>query len=170
MLRPDYPKEGVDKHEFFKQKFGGAHGAQQFFSNVVAAAKEEGLHYAPLEGLKTGNSSDAHRLVIWSRGLGKEEELLTEIYRIYNCDGKWVGDHDVLLDAVDRAGLNRADAVAVLGDQSICAQDLEQSLSRSRQLGVNGVPAFFVNGRHVGSGAQPTEAFLRIFKNLSSSS
>jgi len=166
MLRPDYPKAGVDKLEFFKQKFGGEAPAKQFFTRIVDAAKEEGIHYAPLDGLKTGNTSDAHRLMLWARSLGKEDEVLTEMYKAYNCDGKWVGDHDVLLDAAAKAGLDPDEAKALLEDQEKFKQELDESLGRSAKLGVSGVPAFFINGQNAGSGAQPAEFFVQAFQQI----
>lgn len=166
MLRPDYPKEGVDKFEFFKQKFGGEQAAIQRFSGIISAAQEEGLQYAPLQGLKTGNTSDAHRLLVWARALGKEDELLTEMYKSYNCEGKWVGDHNVLIAAAACAGLDADSARAFLSDPSQGANELQESLQRSRSLGVTGVPAFFVNGTLAASGAQPVEAFLALFQKI----
>lgn len=166
MLRPDYPKEGVDKLEFFKQKFGGEAPANKIFSRIVNAAKEEGLDYAPLQGLKTGNTSDGHRLMLWASQLGKEEEVLEEMYKAYNCDGKWLGDHEVLIDAAAKAGIEPAETKAFLDDPDKFKVELDQSLQRSAQLGVNGVPAFFINGLSAGSGAQPTEFFVDAFQQV----
>eukprot|EP00931_Biecheleriopsis_adriatica_P123795 TRINITY_DN98875_c0_g1_i1.p1 TRINITY_DN98875_c0_g1~~TRINITY_DN98875_c0_g1_i1.p1 ORF type:complete len:165 (-),score=45.66 TRINITY_DN98875_c0_g1_i1:16-510(-) len=163
MLRPDYPKAGVDKLDFFKQKFGSEARALQVFENVLHSAREEGLDYAPLAGLKTGSSVDAHRLLIWARGLGKEQEAIAELYKAYNIEGKWLGDHEVLACAAERAGLDSKEALAFLGDESKGQEELQQSLQRASQLGVSGVPFFVVNGRLGISGAQPEEAFLRVF-------
>lgn len=166
MLRPDYPKQGVDKMEFFAQKFGGEAPARQFFSRIVNAAKEEGLEYAPLKGLKTGNTSDGHRLMLWASSQGKEEEMLTEMYKAYNIDGKWVGDHDVLLDAATKAGIDADETKKFLADPTTYKAELDASLQRSAQLGVNGVPAFFINGHNAASGAQPAEFFVEAFKKV----
>merc|ERR1712178_222423 len=116
---------GVDKFEFFKQKFGNEQSANQFFANILRAAKEEGLDYAPLKGLKTGNTSDGHRLLVWARSLGKEEEMLTEMYKAYNIDGKWVGDHDVLLDAATKAGIDVDETKKFLADPSSFKAELD---------------------------------------------
>eukprot|EP00929_Paragymnodinium_shiwhaense_P095998 TRINITY_DN573_c0_g1_i1.p1 TRINITY_DN573_c0_g1~~TRINITY_DN573_c0_g1_i1.p1 ORF type:complete len:253 (-),score=62.46 TRINITY_DN573_c0_g1_i1:377-1135(-) len=160
MLRPEYPKEGVDKFAFFQQKFG-AQGAQEFYKNIQAAAKNEGLDFAPLQGMKTGNTADAHRLLAWARSVGKDEELRMTMYKAYNTEQKWLGDHDVLLQCAKGVGLPAEDAKAVLSDRTRFAPEMEESLQRSRELGVTGVPAFYVNGKFLGSGAQPAEILLQ---------
>lgn len=55
-------------------------------------------------------------------------------------------------------GLDAAEAQSILSDAQAFASELEAGLDRSASLGVRGVPAFFVDGQPLGSGAPSVEA------------
>merc|ERR1711959_699395 len=125
---------------------------------MQSSAQADGLPF--VLGQKAGNSLDAHRLLAWARSQGKEDSLLEEIYRMYHCEAKWVGDRDVLIEAAGCAGLDVNEANEFLADESAGMDEVRAGLERSRHLGVQGVPAFVVNGKRMVSGAQPSEVFV----------
>jgi predicted DsbA family dithiol-disulfide isomerase len=166
ILRPEFPKEGVDKLSMFTQMFGSEIAARRKLEQIQSAAQADGLPF--VLGQKAGNSLDAHRLLAWARSQEKESALLEEIYRVYNCEAKWVGDHEALVEAAGRAGLDANAAKEFLANESAGVDEVKAGLERSRQLAVQGVPAFFVNGQFVGSGAQPSEVFASLFQKAES--
>jgi len=106
---------------------------------------------------RAGNSEDAHRLLLWAGP--RQLQLFEQMVRAYNCERGWLGDHAVLLAAVQRVdGLDTAAAQAVLANERAFAPELEAGLQRSASLGVHGVPAFFINGQPLGSGAPSVDA------------
>merc|ERR1711924_11434 len=152
-----------DEMDVFTQMMGMSKSqAQQKFESIMRPAHEDGLPF--VLGQRAGNTADAHRLLVWARGLGKEEALLDQLYRMYNGEAKWVADHGVLVEAAERTGLDGGEAKAFLADESCGAAELQAGLKRSQKLGVSGVPAFIVNGQQMLSGAQPVDAFLRVFQ------
>lgn len=183
ILRRHLPKEGVPKHEVFRQQFGDDTRGERVLAQVVATAAEDGLLFN-LTAQRAGNSEDAHRLLLWSGA--QTLTLMENMEKIYNEEQGWLGDHDVLLRAVGRtSGLDVDEAAKVLADPSAYAREhvgttsnisgkgvlptmavqiahdrLESGLMRSQSLGVTGVPTFFVNGQLLGSGAL-SEAALR---------
>lgn len=161
ILRPEFPKEGVDKLSMFTKMFGSEAAAKMKLEQIKGAAQADGLPF--VLGQKAGNSLDAHRLLAWAKSQGKEDKLLEEIYKSYNCEAKWVGDRDVLIEAAGRANLNANAAKEFLANENAAMDEVKAGLARSRQLGVQGVPAFVVNG-HVLSGAQPAEVFVSLFQ------
>lgn len=162
ILRPEFPKDGVDKLDMFTKMFGSEIQARKKLEQIQGAAQAEGLPF--VLGQKAGNSLDAHRLIAWAKSQGKQAALLEEIYRIYNCEAKWVGDRDVLIEAAGRADLDLGAAKEFLQNESAGMDEVRIGLERSRQLGVQGVPAFLVNGQHMVSGAQPSEVFVSLFQ------
>ena len=58
---------------------------------------------------------------------------------------QYIGDRQVLLAAVSRAGLDAAAAAAVLDDPAAYTEQVKQQIARAR--GVGGVPFFTVEGR-----------------------
>ena len=74
-----------------------------------------------------------------------------------------IPDEANLREAATGAGLNAAnamEAVASKSEQDAVWREAEQS----SRMGNSGVPYFFVNGKPMGSGAQPPEAFLQAFE------
>lgn len=163
ILRPEFPKEGVDKLSMFTRMFGSESAARGKLEHIQSSAQADGLPF--VLGQKAGNSLDAHRLLAWARSQGKESALLEEIYKMYNCEAKWVGDHEALVEAAGHAGLDADAAKNFLVDESAGIDEVKAGLERSRQLAVQGVPAFFVNDQFIGSGAQPSEVFTSLFQN-----
>lgn len=155
ILRRHLPKEGVPKKEVFRAQFGSDERGEQVLAGVRATAAADGLCF-DTEGQRAGNSEDAHRLLLWAGGDGSQRqlELFEAMVKAYNCERGWLGDHEVLLRAVaSTPGLDVEAARAVLVDSSAHAQALEAGLRRAEELGVRGVPSFFVNGKPLGSGA-----------------
>jgi predicted DsbA family dithiol-disulfide isomerase len=166
ILRRHMPKEGVEKLETFKQKFGGDEvQARRFLEGIKASAAAAGL-CMNLEGQRAGNSEDAHRLLLWARSLGKDMELFENMVKAYNCEQGWLGDHDVLARSAARSGLPEDEARKVLADPQSFLEDLEAGLKHSESLGVSGVPFFVVNDRQAVPGALPSDQFLRMFEML----
>ena len=160
ILRRHLPKAGVLKTDVFRQQFGNSQKGEQVLANVQATAAGDGLCFDST-GQRAGNSEDAHRLLLWAGP--RQLQLFEEMVKAYNCERGWLGDHAVLLDAVKRVeGLDAAEAQAVLADDRAFAPELESGLQRSASLGVHGVPAFFVNGQPLGSGAPSVEALTQI--------
>jgi len=164
ILRRHLPKEGVDKLSVFTQMFGGSEAqARAKLNGIKQAAESDGLRF-DITGQRSGNSEDAHRLILWARRFGKELELFESMVKAYNCERGWLGDHDVLAKCAASVGLSEVEARKVLADQDEALDDLENGLQRSERLGVSGVPFFVINEKKVLSGAVPAENFLRIFQ------
>ena len=126
-------------------------------ANVCSIADGEGLCY-DLENTYSGNTLDAHRLVLWAAGKGKQAELLEAMYSAYFEKSEPLFAHEDLLTIVERVGLDVEEARRVLETDAFAEKVLEdQQVAAS--LGANGVP-FFVFDMKVGfSGAQPLEVF-----------
>lgn len=134
--------------------------ALAMMANVSNVAAGEGLAYR-LDQTMTGNTRDAHRLVLWAQETdpGAAQRLLEVLYSAYFEQGRGVFTHADLVSLAAEAGLDADAARAMLAGTAYLDQVAEdQELARS--FGASGVP-FFVMDRAFGvSGAQPVEVFL----------
>ena len=134
--------------------------ALAMMANVSNVAAGEGLAYR-LDQTMTGNTRDAHRLVLWAQEVdpGAAQRLLEVLYSAYFEQGRGVFTHDDLVSLAAEAGLDADAARAMLAGTAYLDQVADdQELARS--FGASGVP-FFVMDRAFGvSGAQPVEVFL----------
>ncbi|XP_027349637.1 uncharacterized protein LOC113861184 isoform X2 [Abrus precatorius] len=106
-LTPDAPKEGVDKREFYRSKFGSQ--SESMAARMSEIFKSVGLEYS-LAGL-TGNTIDSHRLIYFSRqqGLDKQHDLVEELNIGYFTQGKFIGDHKFLVESAAKVGIEGAE-------------------------------------------------------------
>ena len=111
------------------------------------------------------NTFDAHRLLYWAFGEGRQTELKIALFEAYFTSGRDVSDHAVLLDAVGEAGLDEERALKILTGDEFAAQVREEE-ERWRANGINSVPAVIVDDKYLISGGQPPEAFEQALRNI----
>ena len=132
---------------------------EQMQANVCAVADGEGLCYN-LDDTLSGNTFDAHRLLLWSATIEKQDELLEAMYSAYFEKSKPLFSHEDLISICATVGISESDARKVLE-----SKDFENEVINDRQLaaqlGANGVPFFVVDMKYGISGAQPLEAFTK---------
>ena len=133
--------------------------ASAMMDDVTEAAASEGLDYH-LDRAVTGNTRDAHRLVLWAQERDPDvaQALLGDLYSAYFEHGSPIFTTEELVPfAVDR-GLDAEAVRAMLsGDAWSAAVAEDQSIGRAQ--GVTGVPFFAFDGRIGFSGAQPPAVF-----------
>ncbi len=129
-----------------------AHDAQR---QMEERAAQRGLTFR-MDGLRSGSTRDAHRLLHLAKARGRQAELAERLHRAYFTEHGSVFDAASLADLAAAAGLDRAEAQAVLaGDEY--AHDVDADEQMARSLGVTGVPFFVIGRRYAVSGAQPPE-------------
>jgi predicted DsbA family dithiol-disulfide isomerase len=133
-------------------------------ANVCSIADGEGLCYDLSETL-SGNTADAHRLILWAEEIGKGDELLEAIYSAYFEKKQSIFAHDDLIALAFSIGINGDEAKALLQSDRFVDQVIEDQ-DLARQLGANGVPFYVIDMKFGISGAQPQEHFDSIFTTL----
>ena len=138
--------------------------ALTMMSDVTQVASTEGLHYR-LDLTMTGNTRDAHRLVLWAQDIppgaaNTAQELMETLYSAYFEHGRSIFRIDDLTDFAAQVGLDPKAARTMLEGRDYIDRIAEDQ-ALARDFGAGGVP-FFVFDRERGvSGAQPLEVFER---------
>ena len=134
--------------------------ALAMMSNVSEVAAAEGLDYH-LDLCMTGNTRDAHRLVLWAQGEDPTtaQRLLEAMYSAYFEQGRGVFTTDDLVAFASEVGLD-ADAAREMLSGTAYLDQVVQDQVLARTFGANGVPFFVIDRAYGVSGAQPVEAFL----------
>jgi predicted DsbA family dithiol-disulfide isomerase len=163
-LDPGARTEGRSTIEVLAEKYRTTREqARSMMSQVTAVAAELGLDYR-LDETVSGNTLDAHRLLLWAQEQGLAQELLEALYAGYFTEGRPIFSADELLPFAIKVGLDGLQARAILASDEYAVQArLDQQVAAD--LGANGVP-FFVLDRRIGiSGAQPLEVFRQALAN-----
>ncbi len=159
-LQPQLPATGLPWRSFVEQKFGGWEQAQAGFRRVATAAKDDGIAFDFDHIVSAANTTDAHRLILFGRQLGREWEMVDALFRAYFAEGRDLNEGGTLLAITDAAGLDREAAAAYLASDA-GRDEVSQSQAFAQQLGINGVPFTVLDGRLGLSGAQSIETFVR---------
>ncbi len=133
-------------------------------ANVCSVADGEGLCY-DLSETYSGNTSDAHRLILWAQENGRGDELLEALYSAYFEKKRSIFTHDDLVAISTEVGIDEREARELLqSDQFTVEVSEDQNLAH--QLGATGVPFYVIDMKFGISGAQPQEHFDQIFSQL----
>lgn len=159
-LQPGMPKQGLPWAEFAQRKFGGVANMNAAFAQVVAAGVQDGVEFRFDHVASAPNTVDAHRLIVWADGHGKQWELANALFAAYFTHGRNLNDADQLVDVAAQVGLPADQGHAFLATDEGVAQ-VQASQREADELGVQGVPFFVFNNQFAVSGAQPVQLFLR---------
>ncbi|WP_030197620.1 DsbA family oxidoreductase [Streptomyces sp. NRRL S-87] len=147
--------------EMLAKKYGRTlDEARGMEEHVAAAARAEGLEYVT-EGRDNGSTFDIHRLLHLAAAHGRRDALLDLAYRANFAEERSVFDPEVLIALAVEAGLDEAEARAVLADGTAYAAEVRADEREAAELGANSVPFFVLDRRFGVSGGQPAEVFTR---------
>lgn len=156
-LQPDI-KEPVLASKHLSEKYGVSESeVARMQANVCEIADGEGLCY-DLSNTQSGNTLNAHRLLLWAKEQGKQDVLLEHLYSSYFEKSESIFTIEDLVKIAERAGLN-PDEVATFLSSDDYADQVRADQALTAQLGVNGVPFFVIDMKYGISGAQPQEVF-----------
>ncbi len=158
-LQPDIDTT-VPTKSYLAEKYRMAESqVEEMQANVCAVADGEGLCYN-LDETLSGNTFDAHRLLLWSETIGKQDELLEAMYSAYFEKSMPLFSHEDLIKVASLDGIDEAAVRALLLSEEFSNEVLEDR-ALATQLGATGVPFFVVDMKYGISGAQPLEAFTQ---------
>jgi predicted DsbA family dithiol-disulfide isomerase len=167
-LDPAATTEGRRTLEVIAAKYRlSAADATSMMANVEQVAASVGLDYH-LEETVSGNTRDAHRVLLWAQEQGKANDLLESLYSGYFEQARPIFTAEELMPLVAFAGLDVAAALDMLGSDAYVEQvRADQELAAS--FGATGVPFFVFNRQYGISGAQPLEAFEQTLRSAAQS-
>ena len=167
-LNPAMPPEGQNIVEHVAQKYGSTPDQSAAAREMIRArAAELGFAIATTDESRIYNTFDAHRLLHWSGLEGGERQLKLKhaLFDAYFTEGQNPADHQVLLGAAEKAGLERETAADVLSSGRY-ADEVRAEERFWQGQGISGVPAIVINRRYLISGGQPPDLFERALRQI----
>ena len=163
-LNPGLEPEGRDIVEYLGQKYGKT---PQDIAQTQAMIRERGaaVGFAFGQRERTWNTFDAHRLLHWSGLQGRQRELKHALLQAYHGEGRNPGAPEVLRDCAAAAGLDAAEAQAVI-ESDRYADEVRAQIAHFQRLGIHSVPSVIVNGKHLIQGGQPPEVFEQALRKI----
>lgn len=167
-LRPDAPAEGENWREHIMAKYGMSYEqSEENRMRITDAGEQVGFTFNFTDDMRTQNTFNCHRLLHWAKDSGQQTALKLALFEAYFTERTNVNDPDVLLQAVEKAGLDRDSAAAVLASDQF-EQAVRSEEGHYQQMGVSSVPTFIVNGKYAITGGQPAEVFVQALRQIAS--
>jgi predicted DsbA family dithiol-disulfide isomerase len=165
-LNPQMVAEGQDLDEHIMQKYGmGPADTARNREAIRARGAELGFEFRMDKRDRIYNTFDAHRLLAWAHGEGRQRQLKNALFEAYFTQGLSPGDHAVLVAAAVTAGLDAVRAAAVLASDEF-GQEVREREQFYQQHGIHAVPAIILNNRHLLQGGQPSEVFEQALREV----
>ena len=165
-LNPQMAPEGENIVEHIGRKYGSTpEQSASARAMIRERAAETGFEMRMTDESRIYNTFDAHRLLHWAEGYGKQAALKAALFDAYFTRQLNPGDSEVLADTAASVGLDRAEAVEVLASGRY-ASEVRTAEDLWRQRGINSVPAVVINDKYLISGGQPAEVFEQALRQM----
>ena len=133
-------------------------------ANVTGIAASVGLDY-DYDHVHQTNTVKAHELIHYAKSEGRQLEMKERLLKAYFVDGRHVGRIEDLADLAAEIGLDRAEVVRVLTDETYLA-DVKADVAQAVAYGIQGVPFFVIDGTYGVSGAQDATTFTKVLEQV----
>ncbi|MBN8811730.1 MULTISPECIES: DsbA family oxidoreductase [unclassified Sphingomonas] len=165
-LNPDMAPEGENVGEHIARKYGSTPEQSAVNRQMIRdRAAALGFTMNGSADSRIYNTFDAHRLLHWAAIEGGQAALKHALFEAYFTDQRDPSDHDVLVAAAEKAGLDGAAAREVLASGRYAAE-VRQAEQLWQGRGIHSVPAIVIDDRWLISGGQPPEAFEQALRQI----
>ncbi len=165
-LNPQMGPEGQDILEHIAEKYGSSPADLERNQEMIRARGADlGFAFDMKRRGRIYNTFDAHRLLHWAEGEGKQPALKNALFSAYFTEGRDPSDHDVLVSVAEAVGLDAGRAKEILESDQYAA-DVRAREQFYRSHGINAVPSVIINDRHLIQGGQPADVFERVLRQL----
>jgi len=157
-LHPETPANGISLAERFSET-----GLMRMFDNLSNRGKELGITFSQLS--KLSNSRMALEASEFARDMGKYDLFHEQVFHAYFTELKDIGNIDRINEIALSCGLNIDEMGYALTEHRYAGR-LDETREEASRINLTGVPTFLINDQYKVVGAQPTEVFKDLFKEI----
>lgn len=169
-LNPDMVPEGEELQAHLSRKYGSTkEQSDEIRGRLTELGAALDFKFEFQDSMRIFNTFQAHQLIHWAGDIGKAHDLKLALLKAYFTDGKDVSDLEVLIAEVTAIGLDGDEARAVLADGRF-AEVVRTQEGFWTSRGVSGVPSMIFDSKHLVTGAQGTDNYVKILNHLASDS
>jgi len=164
-LQPQIPQEGLDRELYLTRRYGAQAGLARVPERIVLEAGAEGLklRYDLIE--RVPNTRLAHQVLSFAFPYGVQHTLAQVLFEAYFCRGVDVGDVSQLMTAAKQVGLP-VEPLRVYLAENQGLQEIDEQRERAADLGLSGVPGYYLADRFLLPGAQDKETMKQIIQRV----
>lgn len=168
LLYPNLPEDGMDRRTLLERRYGEGADLGRVPERIREEAQAEGLtlRYDLIE--RTPNTLLAHRLLEFAHewGGGELQHALAErLFQAYFCEGMDVGRIDALIAASAALDIDAVQVREYLEGEG-GKEAVTEQLERAPELGISGVPGYYIADGFLLPGAQSAETMGQILTRV----
>jgi len=160
-LNPDMPKEGIERDQYLKIKFGGKEFSQPMYDRMTEEAKKEDLNFNLDSIKKTPNTVLSHLLIKLAEQTNVQNQIKDKIYRSYFIEGLDIGNKEILINIATEFNIKESEVSNFFNPDNV--KKVNSYIDIAKEKEINGVP-FFEIGKNVVSGAQSSANLESLIK------
>jgi len=162
-LNPSMPKDGMDRIEYIKTKFGSIENAKPMYDNMILQGEQENLQIKLDKIKRTPNTVKSHLLIDLARKYKAENEVISDLFESYFNKAKDIGDEEVLMSIAKKKNLDVNEVKTYLNDEENIKK-IDKMDNVAKEMGITGVPFYVFNDQLSISGAQSVEQLVEAIK------
>ena len=160
-LNPDMPKEGIERDQYLKMKFGGKEFAQPMYDRMTEEANKVGLNFNINNIKKTPNTVLSHLLIKLAKQTNVQNQVKEKIYHSYFVEGLDIGNKEILINIATEFNIKESEVNNFFNTENV--EKVNSYIGIAKEKEINGVP-FFEIGKDVVSGAQSSANLESVIK------
>jgi predicted DsbA family dithiol-disulfide isomerase len=160
-LNPHMPEGGQNLRDHVIEKYGvTAEQSTETREMLTSLGKELGFDFRFSDDSRMYNTHKAHQLLMWAESFDKKHQLKMALFSANFTDGKNIDDNSVLVTLAEQVGLNGAEALEVIQSKD-WSEKVDLAELSWTSAGIQAVPAYVINRKHLISGAQEPEVLAQ---------
>jgi predicted DsbA family dithiol-disulfide isomerase len=160
-LDPDIPREGADRAQYMRAKFGDGPRVRAMSDALKAEGLREEIAFAFDRIDRRPNTIDGHRLIRWAASAGLQDAVVERLFAAYFLEARDIGDPAVLEFLAADVGMDSVQVAELLAEDTDRAA-VEREARLAGEMGITGVPTFIFASRYVLSGAREPEVLVQV--------
>ena len=162
-LNPSMPKDGMERINYIKSKFGSIENAKPMYDNMIMQGEQENLQIKLDKIKRTPNTVKSHLLVDLARKYKVENNVITDLFESYFTKAKDIGDEDVLMFVAKKNKLSTDEVKEYLNKEENIKK-INKMDDVAKEMGITGVPFYIFNDQLSISGAQSVDYLIEAIK------
>ena len=164
-MHPEIPKEGFDKKEYYKIKFGESSHISDRFNFISEEGRKVGLEFNFKKSKNLPNTFLAHRLLWLCKSKDIQDTMAEALFHAYFTEGRDVGNKDELIKISSENGLN-IEEIKEFFQTDIGHEEVLREENRAREMNIFSVPTYIFNKKYLLVGGQESDTFKAFIKKV----
>ena len=164
-LQPQIPPEGLDRSLYLTRRYGAQADQAKAPERIMEEAQAAGLQLRYDLIKRMPNTRLAHQVLLFAFPYGVQHSLVQILFEDYFCRGVDIGDVSQLMAAAQKVDLPLERLQAYLAENE-GVEDIERQRERATDLGLSGVPGYYLADRFLLPGAQDQETMKQIIQRV----